>query len=254
MALDFFKHPLIGLISLVVAVIFGGLTVYFYLDSREFREPVYLVEKEHKQVFDSTVSSPKIKILDKDSNPVTDNIFLTTITLWNAGKLCIEPDDVRVPLQIQIKPISKLLDYSIVKESDPEIAKFQLSESLGLSWSYFDPGYGVKVQFLYSAPVQAGIEIIGKIKGVAEIQKFSSTRRINITGLTMIIFGSIGVLYGASQAIIGIWLLEKAFKESRGRRRLLNITLIILALLGAFLIFSKFLGYIESINEITPPL
>ncbi|MBW2623446.1 MAG: hypothetical protein JRD68_11125, partial [Deltaproteobacteria bacterium] len=224
MTLDFLKHPVIVLVSLVIAVLSVSLTVYFYIGSREFREPVYLVEEEHKQIFDSKASSPKIKVLDKDSNPITDNIFLATVAFWNAGKLSIEPEDVRVPLQIQIKSISKLLDCSIVKETDSEITKFQLSESLGLSWSHFDPGCGAKVQLIYSAPVQAGIEITGKIKGVAEIRKFSSTRRINITWLTMIIFASIGALYGALQVFIGIRVLEKAYKKSKGRRRLLNIT------------------------------
>ncbi len=248
MSLNFLKHPLVVLVSLVVAVVSIGLSAYFYISSREFREPVYLVEEEHKQIFDSTASSPKIKVLDKDSNPVTDNIFLVTVTLWNAGTISIEPEDVRIPVKIQIKPIAKLLDYSIVKEIDPEVAKFHLTESLGLSWTYFDPGYGVKVQLLYSAPEQANIKVTGKIKGVAEIKQLSSaTRFTNIVQATELpLVMVLAVFFGFNSRRITRTL-------SRGNERL---KLPVEALtLGVFIILIMIISRFSNlVNTFDPPL
>lgn len=249
MTLDFLKHPLVVLVSLVVAVVSVGLTVYFYLDSREFREPVYLVDEEHKQIFDSTASSPKIKVLDKDSNPVTDNIFLATVTIWNAGKLSIEPEDVRVPLRIHIKPKSKLLDYSIVKESDPEITKFQLSESLGLSWLHFDPGYGVKVQLLYSSREQAGIELTGKIKGAAKLKKFESTRRLN-PNIIYVPFFLLVFVVGVSVGGFDSKITKKIPERNKRFRPILSFLIVIIFII-MIIISYRFLNLLNTIN---PPL
>ncbi len=251
MTLDFLKHPLVVLVSLVVAVVSVGLTVYFYLDSREFREPVYIVDEEHKQIFDSTASSPKIKVLDKDSNPVSDNIFLATVIMWNAGKLSIEPEDVRVPLQIKIKPISKLLDYSIVKESDPEITKFQLSELLGLSWLHFDSGYGVKVQLLYSAPEQAEVEITGKIKGVAQIKRLVSGSESIKSFKFLLGLGFIYLLLSMPMIIITVKSKE-IIKEKRAGRYQIAMTTALFVFVSSIGMITIALFFL--LREANPPL
>ena len=130
-------------------------------------EPVYQVDEHVGKIFDSSLTSPSIKVLDSEGKIINEDIYLSTVTIWNAGELPIEPKDVRKPFQIKLSNIKAILDFSIVKEVDQEISRFSLnklnSNTIGISWQHFDPQQGIRVQIIYIANKKAHIDIEGKI-------------------------------------------------------------------------------------------
>jgi hypothetical protein len=175
---DDLRRP-INIIFLVLAVLGILFSGYFYRRARGERKPAYLIEKTHSRVFDSSISSPGIQVLDKDSKVVATDVYIATATFWNAGDVPIEPEDVRRAVTVRLFPIQQILDYSIVEQTHPDIANVRLREvengrgddslaELELSWDHLDPGFGVRFQVMYAAQEAGEITISGHIVGVKQ--------------------------------------------------------------------------------------
>src|SRR5215210_4560506 len=79
----------------ILTVVFGLLSVYFFLQTLQKKGVAYIVPKSSVKVFDSHISSSAYRILDQDNNPIGSDIFSTEVTLWNTGNQPIEPGEVR---------------------------------------------------------------------------------------------------------------------------------------------------------------
>lgn len=170
------KKP-VNFISISLGIIGIILAIVFYFKSQKEKIPTYILPEpnEISIVYDSQKSSPSIRVLDKDSTLVKDNVYLFTATFWNSGNLPIEPEDVRTPVVLTISPCKKILDYKIVAATYPDIANFTLTEiksvdslskSLMLKWNHLDPNFGLMIQVTHTGSLKPWIKFNGMIVGV----------------------------------------------------------------------------------------
>src|SRR2546423_2429836 len=147
--LDDFKRP-VNAIALAIALVSLALTVVFYYNAKKEARPTFLSEEKRPKIYDSKISSANIKVLDKNSVAITDDIYLLTIRFWNSGELPIEPENVRKPVRLSISGVKQLIDYSIVDQTYPDIAQIKATEvppdstsgstaQLEISWKHLDP-------------------------------------------------------------------------------------------------------------------
>ena len=246
---DDFKRPL-NIISLSVA--FGSivLSIFFYYISQKSREPTYLVSDEIGKVYDSSISSPSITVLDKDSVAIQDDIFLTTATFWNRGEIPIEPEDVRKPVIARISPIRRILDYSIQEQTEPDVADIRLSlikepspdspsAEIQIDWTHLDPNHGVRFQIIYAGDQDAQITFDGSIVGVNRLQDGKPVGVISSQILS--------ILIGILLAFLGNYVLE--WLASKKKRKAI-LPVITIAVLIALII----LIYMLFFRALTPPL
>lgn len=193
------KRPF-NLVSTVIALLSILLSVYFYLASVQKREPRYLISTS-SQIFSKTVSSPKITVVDSVGKAVSGDIHVVEVSFWNDGKLPIEPADVRTPVIVELPGGSRMLDSKIAKENKPAVSAFtlvELSTSSGapqvqIGWKHFDPGTGVRLQFIYVGDANPKLTIKGDIldaeimDGKSVVERFAPKWVIVLVALTLFI-------------------------------------------------------------------
>ncbi len=157
-------------LSIIWTVVFGILgilaTVLVYEFSKKEREIIYSVKKTPSLVFDSNSENQKIKLVIDDSIQINENIYLTTIVIWNNGNLEIKKTDIRQEINIKLSNKGKIIDYKIMSETNPGISNFRLDtirSLLVLDWDYFDPKFGVEIQLLYSGNENSNVSVEGYI-------------------------------------------------------------------------------------------
>jgi hypothetical protein len=164
------KKPF-NLLSTAIAVLSLLLSVYFYYESLQKREPYYLPHQS-SQIYSKAVASPKITVIDGDGKPVSGDIHVLEVSFWNNGRLPIEPVDVRTPIFVEFPEGYRLLDSKIVRENKPTITAFKLSEvksemssapRVRLEWAHLDPGLGGRLQFIYVGNANPTLRVSGDI-------------------------------------------------------------------------------------------
>jgi hypothetical protein len=174
MTLEEFKKPF-NLVTLALAIAFGLSTVFFgllsvhYYHASQERHIAYLWSDVSK-IYDSKTATPKMKVLDEVGNPITNDVYLVTLSIWNSGHLPIEPSDVRTPLVVSIHGCNRLLEAKVLAQIAPEISDFRIVETpcgiqneqrFEIGWKHFDPNRGAKIQILYAAnaPAKTGLNL-----------------------------------------------------------------------------------------------
>lgn len=235
----------IGLISLLVSII-------IYNASQQSRVPAYLIEDKRGQVFDSEISTPAIKVLDKENKTIKENIYLATITFWNAGDLPIEPEHIRKPVTIKISPVDRVVDFTILEQSEPDISKIQLKMienlekekstwELELSWLHLDPNHGARIQIMYVGEKNANITFGGNILGV---NKFKNAQPTGIIKMLRAIFPAI------IGAFFGYFITLFTNKIKTKNHRSIIIFFLVLAIFTAIM----YSIYLFALKGLTPPL
>src|SRR5204863_9497101 len=84
----------------LIGILAGGLiAVYFYNKSEKAGRVAVLVEQV--QIFDKTrLGQLPLRVLDVSGNLITDNVFVASVTIWNAGTAEIRKSDVRKPFRL----------------------------------------------------------------------------------------------------------------------------------------------------------
>lgn len=145
-----------------------GIAMYTYLESIKKIELVYISSPDHSIIFDKTISSPNIKLVENDSVEIINNVFVGSVTLWNNGELEVKKTDVRKPISITLDGDAQILDYAIVRETKPGISKFQVRKednTILLDWEFFDPKFGVEIQIIYSGDTKKQLVVDGYVLG-----------------------------------------------------------------------------------------
>jgi hypothetical protein len=170
-----FKKP-INIIFLILAIAGLASGFYFYKASQKTKSISYHIDEPSSLIYDSNNSSSAIKVLEKDSIPIKDNVYLLTGVIWNSGDLPILREDVRQSLSINLSSAKKILDFKIIKQTDPSIANFNLiknsNNSLVLKWKYFDPGYAFKFQIIYTGFDKAQFILDGRVLDIKQFNRF----------------------------------------------------------------------------------
>lgn len=147
------------------------LSIYFYFESLQKREPYYL-QHPSSQIYNKSVLSPKITVIDNVGKPVIGDIHVVELSFWNNGKTPIEPSDVRTPIFLEFPDGYRLLDSKVVKENKPAVTAFKISDippsetnapRVKLEWTHLDPGLGARLQFIYVGEAKPKLKFKGDI-------------------------------------------------------------------------------------------
>lgn len=205
-----FKRPF-NIVTLTLAVVGVVLAYYFYHKDHRFREIDYNLLPVSK-IFDKTKATPAIKLVEKDTIPIKDNVYLIAGTIWNNGNTPISKEDIRKQLSIKLADCKRILDFNIVKQNDSALAKFTLNKkddnSLNIDWAYFDPKFGFTFQIIYIGSEDPHFCLEGKILDIEEFKNMQTTQN-SIWVMALFI-----VIAAASLSCIKLfWMLfERLFK------------------------------------------
>lgn len=205
------------------------VAIYLFVLADKKPEPVYSVIKSPSLIYDRENSSPKIKVILEDSVPVNDNVYVTTIAIWNKGNDKINSSEIRKPFYIFCSnSIGQIIDPKIIEQNDPDESNFRLTQvgdSLKLSWDYFDANYGCKIQIIYLGKDNTEILVIGKVNRTKVRQVMLTTKEAKpnkIIFYFMLVFAII--------SIVTFW--RHYFQDLHNKKKLWGTILYTLMFLG----------------------
>lgn len=219
--------------KLLWALIPITVTIILFTFRTEKREPIYAVKKAPSLIFDKESASSKIKLIKNDSTKIDDNVYVTTLILWNNGGIEIRKEDVRKAISIHLINGKEIIDYKILSETNPEISNFRIvksSEELQLDWNYFDPDFGVEIQIIYSGDINSQIKIEGYVLG----QEVKNVEKRKDDSIILII---VNTLLGVLITVITILMLKEIIIKKKRSKKELAILLLILILNVSFIIY-----------------
>jgi hypothetical protein len=181
--IDELKKPanVIGIVLAIVGILSGAITgLYFYRKGEKVGEMAMYVEQI--QVIDKTkLGETPLKILDKSGNPIKDNVYVASITIWNYGNAEIKQEDVRRPYRISMidpdfgggdnvsKNDHEIIELSPTFFSRGNLDHFLVDQSGNISWGHFDPGEGFKIRIIYVGTRLHKIYLDGYAVGIGEV-------------------------------------------------------------------------------------
>lgn len=155
--------------GLILGILGLATGIYFHYSTIDSRELSYTRELDAYKIYDKALldKSQAISLYKNDSVKITENVYVTSIAIWNSGNLPIDIKDVRKDIEIKLNGLKSILDYRIVKQSDSSISRFVVQQikgnQFGLKWRYFDPGDGLRLQIIYTGSPSVATELEGKI-------------------------------------------------------------------------------------------
>jgi hypothetical protein len=241
MALHEFKRAF-NAINLLLTILSLLVAFVFYKKAEGRREIVYYVSRL-STVYNSRASPPKIKVLDASAKPIAGNIYLMTFAFWNSGNLPIEHADMRTPIEIVFEPCDRILDYSILNQSDPAITQFKLREvavegaprarAIQLTWQHFDPKEGIRFQVLFAGDNDSVAKWGGKFAGAG---KFVSGKRYSEKRGAAPLLLVIGLWLAAAIAVVVAQLI---WQDTKGKKRFVFLTILLLIIgIGSSMIYA----------------
>ncbi len=161
---------LLGLLSIVLAI-----CLYFVQKKESGLSFTY--NKETSMIFNKQ-NAHGLKLYEKDSILINKNVYLLQGSVWNSGDYSINKNDVRKPIEIELKGIERILESKITKQYDNEVSNFILttvgSKKINIDWDFFDPNYGFNFQILYIGDNFEELNIVGKILNIDVIEKVNT--------------------------------------------------------------------------------
>lgn len=160
-----------NLFSTAVALLSVLLSIYFYLESVQRREPVFLAYPT-TTIVSKAVSSPNFTVVDAAGAKVEGDIQVLEISFWNDGRMPVEPHDIRTPVELQFPPGLRLLDSRVTRENKVGVTRFELRDvsadptdgpRVALKWAHLDPGTGARLQFIYVGTPNASVQWQGDL-------------------------------------------------------------------------------------------
>ncbi|WP_264536710.1 hypothetical protein [Flavobacterium sp. N1736] len=200
------KRPF-NLVTMFFTIVSLILSIIFYYNGIRDKEISYSISEPTALIFDSKNSSSSIKLIERDSIIITDNVYLLTGSIINTGDLPISKSDLRKNLSILLPKAKRILDYKITKQKDPSISKFNLSilnkNALKIRWNYFDPNAGFNFQIIYIGKEDPNFTLNGKVLGIEEFQKIKLDKAIDIK-----LYLGLAIMYLILVAML-IWRIAK---------------------------------------------
>jgi hypothetical protein len=179
MDLSDFRRP-VNVISIIIGVLGIVVSLITYHISHERRELAYSIPHFPSKLFDSRSSSPKLILVGPNGRPISQDVYLSEIVLWNSGTLPIEPADIRRQILLRISGPAQILDWKVIRETDPDITQAQLyletsatppTTSLHVQWKHLDPGAGLRFQVIYTGTDSSRAYLQGSVLGLGDLRK-----------------------------------------------------------------------------------
>ena len=228
-----------NILNLFIAIVGILIGVYFYYQSRQTKDISYQIDKSASKIYDIKNTSSLIRLIEKDTILIKENVYYVRGKIWNSGNLPIQSNDIRKPLTITLNSCKRILDYKIEKQYEDNTQGFVLTKtnnnSLKISWKYFDPKNGFSFQVIYLGDENLNGKLKGKILGISQFNEINS----NTENSNWLYFFVITVCLAFG------WFADILFPKVLGRQGSLNIfwrtflviTLSMILSLGVTLIF-----------------
>lgn len=168
------ENSYITLIAFICTVASVILAIYFYYKSIKKKKPTYTVRNIN-------IINESIKYLNSIHisfyNYKIDNLSISKIALWNAGKDTINHTDIAKNDKIRIVIDSKyeILDCSILYQKNPansfEISISKNKKEIIINFDYFDYNEGIVIQLFHTGSSSQDLEIAGSIKSVKSFKR-----------------------------------------------------------------------------------
>ena len=203
--LEDIKRPF-NLLSTAIAIVSLALSIYFYFETLQRREPFYL-QHETTQIFNRSSSSQNLRLTDATGKQIDADVHLLEISLWNHGRQPIEAADIRTPVYLELAGENRIIDFSVARDLKPQISKMKVTavpsadgslKRLQVSWDHLDPGLGARVQIIYTGSKAPEVKFGGDILD-AEIKNGASPlSRLVGANLATILSAALGALISES--------------------------------------------------------
>ncbi len=181
---DFYERhsSLFGITGWLIAVLAIILTIYLYVIGRQVGEISYLVTTT--KIFDSTIPSSDIVVSQRDGNPIRDDIFAATITVWNSGDLRADEGGSKpdIPITVSLDGPGRIIDTILQQYNFAEITNYDLitaddAKSVQVLWKNFRPGFGVRFTALFTGTEETSLSVMGDIFRISIVERKASTRK-----------------------------------------------------------------------------
>lgn len=239
------KKPF-NIITLFLAIIGIILSIIFYYNGKKKKEISYLLNQPTSLIFDSRNSTPKLKLYEQDSIPVTGDVYLLTGTVWNSGDFPITSEDLRLPIALELSESNRILDFKIIKQKDSSVANFILQKVnrslLEVGWKYFDPNFGFAFQIIYVGGNDPEFNLKGKVLDITNFTKVEKIENVRTTSLDW------ALLIGGPILVIIILIIQ--FLERRRTGKFDKFLLLMAILLAACLLVLFWLQFFH--KTVTP--
>jgi hypothetical protein len=214
-------------IAILVAILFFilGTIISLYFYYKGIKEGQVSFQVEQVQVYDGaqlalsrTTGSPKppITVLDASGNPITENIYAASITVWNSGNGEIRHDSIREKFVIRLSSNPHVLELSPTFFTNENADKFTVDERGGIEWDHFDAGEGFKAKALYASPNQQNVFIEGRAveyRGIVDLPKIAAEERAKIK-VEMLAILTVSAIFAALVIITVVSRIRAFLKTS----------------------------------------
>jgi hypothetical protein len=163
----FFENNLwLNIIFLVLAILSIVLAFYFYFKSKKEKRPVF-----HSKTISLFDASPIIanKLEIKYNGSVVNNLLLTRIAFWNAGRESIRSEDIapNSPFLITAPDDIIIYDFEVVDQNPVNNFKIEKlnEQTIKVTFDFIDLNDGVIINIFRSSNKKSGLTISGKFIG-----------------------------------------------------------------------------------------
>jgi hypothetical protein len=181
---QFFTHPVLNFISLILAILGFFFGFYFYYSAKIYPQLIVFVHPVKPTIVKAGQASD-IKTFYKDKEINTD-VSVAQVVIWNQGKASIKKEQVLKPIVLFTDNNAPILEAAI-RKSTREIIQLNLSQDeiqkgrLPISWNILEQSDGGVIQIIYAGDSQTRILLEGVIEGQKHIDNFTIPTEIKST-------------------------------------------------------------------------
>jgi hypothetical protein len=167
---DELKRPATTLwvIGIIISIM---IALYFYKKGEKFGQ--IAIDVEQIQVFDKTRSGVvPLTVLDSAGRAIDNNVYATSVTIWNSGNSEVKKDDVREPIRLAVEvegrtTPTRILDILPYFYRRNNMDGFSVSPNTAeISWQHFDAVEGLKVKIVYVSSTPKWVKLTGYAVGI----------------------------------------------------------------------------------------
>ena len=178
-------NPWIGFSGALFGILGVAISIIFFIRSRRFQIPAYYKKTIHW--YDGkSVPHDDIKMTFRGEN--ITRFTISHIAFWNAGNQTIRISDFASasPLRLKIPKEIDLYDVRLtgtttneigaqISLPDPDILKAGKEKEIPVIFDYLDENDGFLIQIIHNGNSDNSIEFAGKLPGVYEFKRSSSS-------------------------------------------------------------------------------
>lgn len=213
------NYSLKDAISLFLTIISIITAIFFYLKGKKSKIPTYIL-RTISLVQEKIQKIETVKILYSGNK--VDNLSISKIAIWNAGKDTIDHKDIAQnnPIRLIIEENYLFLEANIIYQKNPS-NNFNISLSdnnkyIDITFDYFDYEEGIVLQVFHTGNTSKNITLMGQVKSVKKINRKDNSRLFmfsidNIFIKKIKTDGNFNLILGWTVLIVGLFVIFFSF-------------------------------------------